>query len=63
MGTTAHTTTAPVAAPASQPGALAHFVSICSCGLEMRNTVRSNVEQDVREHLDWAVRVRRGRRA
>ena len=54
MDTTEHTPSPTTAAPASQPGALAHFVSTCTCGLEMRNTVRSNVDQDVREHLAWA---------
>ena len=58
-----HTTTPTTAAPASQPGALAHFVSICTCGLEMRNTVRSNVDQDVREHLAWAAPKRKVRKA
>jgi hypothetical protein len=39
---------------ASGPGALPGYESICSCGLQMRNTIRINVDLDVAGHLRWA---------
>ena len=56
MQTAAHTTTAPAAFTATTAGALKGFSITCSCGLEMRNTVRSNVEADARDHIAWAAR-------
>jgi len=38
------------ATSASQPGALAGFSTTCSCGLVMANTMKVNVELDVRQH-------------
>lgn len=53
MTTDTHTPipTAPI--QASGAGDLDGFESVCSCGLVMRNTVRSNVDLDVREHLAY----------
>lgn len=48
-----HTPSPVEARPASQPGALAHFASTCTCGLVMANTIKTNVDLDVREHLRY----------
>lgn len=53
------TQTAIAAVPASGPGALAGFESTCSCGLVMRSSLRTIIEQDVREHAAW--HAKRGR--
>ena len=49
---------------AEASGRLAGFTSVCSCGLDMSNTVRTNVEADVREHLAyWETRNAKAYRA
>lgn len=51
--TTGHTAGEIVAVAASERGALPGFESRCECGLRIANTVRSNVEQDIREHAAY----------
>lgn len=48
-----HTQTAVVAVPASGPGALAGFESVCSCGLQMRSSLEVNVILDKAQHARW----------
>lgn len=47
------TQTAVVAVPASGPGALAGFQSVCSCGLTIRSSLETLARQDVAEHARW----------
>lgn len=56
-----HQTTTTREVPANEDGNrnLSGFEVTCTCGLVMRNTVRSNVEQDAREHLAWSQKVGR----
>ena len=42
-----------VAVAATSAGALAGFESVCTCSLRIANTVRSNVEFEVRDHLAY----------
>jgi hypothetical protein len=51
--TTLHVASQTFAAPASQPGALAHFASICSCGFEIRSTIRNDVARDAARHVAY----------
>jgi hypothetical protein len=62
-GLVSHLPTPVAAIAASESGALAGFESRCSCGLAMRNTIRTNVELDVAEHLRYFDQQRAGRRA
>ena len=43
----------PVQPREARNGGLDHFFSLCTCGLEIANTVRTNVEAEVREHLAY----------
>ena len=53
----AHEAPAPTAAPATLEGRLAGWATTCPCGLEMRNTVRTNLLADMREHAAyWAAK-------
>ena len=53
----AHEAPAPTAAPATPEGRLAGWATTCPCGLEMRNTVRTNLLADMREHAAyWAAK-------
>ena len=38
--------------PATSDGRLEHYTSTC-CGMEIANTVRTNVEAEVREHVAY----------
>jgi len=58
-----HRTSTPEAFEASSTGALAGFSSRCSCGLEMRNAFRVSLLLDVQQHVAWASKARKGRRA
>ena len=51
-----HTLTPVREIPANESGRgnLAGFGISCSCGLEMSNTVRTNVQADAEDHLRWA---------
>jgi hypothetical protein len=41
------------AVTASGPGALAGFECKCSCGMTLRSSLRTLIEQDAREHLAY----------
>ena len=59
---TQHTSPAITAVPASQSGALAGFETRCTCGLLMANTIKWNLEADVREHEAYfAAKARKAR--
>src|SRR5262245_58759916 len=45
-----------VATPASGPGALDGFEARCSCGLVMRSSLRTLLEQDVADHAAYHAR-------
>ena len=44
-----------VALPALATTNLAGFVADCSCGMRMTNTVKSNLEFDLRDHVAYMV--------
>jgi hypothetical protein len=49
-----HTVAPIIAKAASESGALAGFETVCyDCGLRMSNTIRTNLEFDVREHIAY----------
>ena len=58
-----HNTSPVEARPASEAGALPHFASVCSCGLVMANTIKVNVDLDVRQHIAYAAAVAAGPKA
>lgn len=58
-----HKLTAIQAVEASGPGALAGFESVCSCGLQIRSSLLTIAEADAAEHLRWAARPAKGRKA
>lgn len=51
------------AAPASQEGALAHFASICSCGFEIRSTIKVDVARDANYHVAYMAAKAQGTKA
>ena len=49
-----HTVAPIIASPATLEGRLAGFETVCyDCGLRMSNTIRTNLEFDVRDHVAY----------
>lgn len=63
--TTTHTPSPVVAYPANINGRgnLAYFASTCSCGMELASTMRSSVDLDVRQHVEYFASGRAARDA
>ena len=52
----AHTTAPIIAVPASGPGALDGFETVCyDCGFRLRSSLRTIVEIDARKHTEYMV--------
>lgn len=59
-----HTPGPVLPAPASGPGALAHFASVCSCGFRIASTMQTNVAPEMRDHVAFmAAKARKAARS